>query len=212
MSAPKTQKSCNHKYRLTSYCGRGRTLEFTFSCEKCPSRETRKATPAERAFHKAHMEPRLGVDIHKVYYDFLKRFSNKEKRSYTIGNKTYSGYEYKGYRWTGCDLMGRVEEWAEKYPNDVRVVGVDDDSYSSSCLVLIEHKTDREYMGTTVVYIPQCTGENPIRFFLYGHHRQHLATTLQQISKAAKPVEKQEQDERLKLAKLIGANIKHPLP
>lgn len=36
-------------------------------------------------------------------------------------------------------------------------------------------------MGISVYYIPQCTGEKPIQFFLYPGHLRRLITTLQKL-------------------------------
>lgn len=60
-------------------------------------------------------------------------------------------------------------------------MGCDDTYFASSNLVLIEHASKTEYMGTTVVFIPQCTGEDPVEFFLYPGHRECLVKFLKSL-------------------------------
>jgi hypothetical protein len=83
--------------------------------------------------------------------------------------------------------MCRVARWAKKYPEDVRIVGVDDSYYSGSDLVLIEHRGKVGYHGTTVIFIAQCSGDPPVRFFLYPSHRDSLMAALMAIKQAALP-------------------------
>ena len=167
---------CKHNYVYVGSTGRGvggrkikvgrktiKTIALTLSfyCTKCKRSLERKATPGERAFHKqncyALYKP---MSIHKVWHDFRKRFMKK-------GSITE-------FKWSGYDLILRVERWAKKYPDDVRICSVDDSHFCGSYLVLIESKNKNtqpvyepfRYMGTNVVFIPQCSGESPIQFFL----------------------------------------------
>jgi hypothetical protein len=134
--------------------------------------------------------------IHTVWYEFVQRFKMKSPES--------------KYRWTAYDLMVRVEKWAKRYPKDVRIVGIDDSYFASSILVLIEHKTARTYMGTTVVVIPQCTGESPLEFFLYPDHRRGLLGALLGIGAAARPIERRERQDRVAEDRAIRKNLRHP--
>lgn len=88
--------------------------------------------------------------------------------------------------------MERIEKWAKKYPGDVRFVSCDDDYHASGMLVLIEHRARASYMGTTAVFVPQCTGEPPVRFFLYPRHTDRLIAALQKVRKAAIVTESRE--------------------
>jgi len=94
-------------------------------------------------------------------------------------------------------MTDAVDEWKEENPgvfgyklmkfmedtvnndvflrNHVTVAYVDDDSHASSVVFLVPHYTNYRYMGTSVWYVPQCTGEEDIRFFLYpGAHREMI--------------------------------------
>jgi hypothetical protein len=115
-------------------------------------------------------------------------------------------------RWTGYKLIEKVEKWATKFPRDVRIVGVDDDYFTSSCLVLIEHQTEHHYMGTTAVFIPQCTGEPPTRFFLYPDRRNQLRSALQAIALNEKDVVKNGSIRRAKEARLLAQALTMPKP
>ena len=82
------------------------------------------------------------------------------------------------------ELSERIEQYTKKHP-EIIVTRVDDNYFAGSDLVLIPHNDDKtkEYFGTTVVYVPQCTGEDPIRFFLYPWHARGLLRALGQLQK-----------------------------
>lgn len=104
--------------------------------------------------------------MHLVWWDFQRRFINKK------GKFTKLGYP----------LMKAVERWAAKYPMDVEICTVDDSYHAGSALVLVQHRmSPRKVWGVSVVYIPQCTGESPISFFLYPSHYRELAPALARI-------------------------------
>ena len=161
-----------HKFRVSSW--RKDTVEFACRCGEHRSREM---DAEEKRRHNAEWtwKPKPENNIHRVYHEFVRRFMTKDG----------DGWKYEGY-----DLMQRVERWAEKHPSEVKITNCDDDHHSSSALVLIEHRCTNDYMGTTVVFIPQCTGESPIRFFLYPNSRDCLVDCLREIARESKPVEK----------------------
>jgi hypothetical protein len=108
-----------------------------------------------------------GEDVHVVWHRFQRRF------------KTDTGkYKLKGWA-----LMKAIAKWAKRYPTDVFITGCDDAFFAGSDLVFIEHQSPNTYMGTTVLYIPQCTGEEPIEFFLYPGHRKNLVEVLSKLNK-----------------------------
>ena len=133
--------------------------------------------------------------VHTVWHEFSRRF------------KTKDGFKYKK---KGYDLMVAVERWQKRHLKDVRIVGVDDSYFASSYLVLVEHKTARQYMGTTVVVVPQCTGEDPLEFFLYPSHRKGLIEALLGIRAAAWPIEKRERRDELARERATRKNLQHP--
>jgi hypothetical protein len=130
---------------------------------------------------------RMATKLHIIWRDFEKNFRLKGGQ----------------YRYVGFDLQERVETWAKKYPKDVRICLCDDAQHSSSCLVLIEHRTKTHYMGTTVVFLPQCSGDPPAEFFLYPNRAEQLLEALQAIRKAAKPIQEKELADRKKLLRTL---------
>jgi len=112
--------------------------------------------------------------IHDVYHEFVKRFKNKD-------------YTHKG---KGYDLMQKVAKFAEKYPKDIEIVRCDDSYHAGSDLVMIHHfykrgKNRGKNWGTSVIFIPQCSGEDPIEFFLYPNHQKNLLKVLTRAYKKA---------------------------
>lgn len=124
------------------------------------------------------------TDVHYVYHKFLKKFTKiiRTGKSRKIGGKQYY-FTKEEWRWTGYAMMRKVAEWAKQFPDYIEITRCDDDWHAGSDLVLIQHKDKKGYFGTTIVYIPQCTGEKPIRFFLYECHRKNLIKALQNIKK-----------------------------
>jgi hypothetical protein len=106
-------------------------------------------------------------DVHLVYHRFRRRFGDE---------KSSLGFKTKGHK-----LMKAIEQWAKRYPTEVQILSCDDSFYAGSMLVLIEHRSVIDYMGTTVVYVPQCTGEQPIEFFLYPERKELLIQGLKNL-------------------------------
>jgi hypothetical protein len=176
---------------FSAHRGDGKVVYFR--CKGCDRREERPSTPAERRWFSADTHSwNRSSGLHAVWHEFARRFKRQVVTGTgKIGKKTFK-YTQEVWRWIGYELMQRVAKWAVKYPDDVRITSCDDNHFSSSDLVLIEHKTRDRYMGTTVVYVPQCSGEQPIDFFLYPSHRHALIKTLQAIGKVAAVVERRE--------------------
>ena len=116
------------------------------------------------------LNPPRDENVHYVYHKFVDKFM-------VVGK-----WKFKGY-----DLIIAVERWALKYPSDVIVTYCDDSYHASSLLVFIKHQAIKHpYWGTTMVYIPQCTGENPIEIFLYPTHATNLRACLAKLRKSNK--------------------------
>lgn len=182
-------ENCCHTWDLISYGSK----EITLGCRLCLKRKTREPTEKElhtlyegKTFSKYMFGKKGEPSVHDVWHDFRKRFMNDLT------------FKYKGY-----ELMQKVTRWAKKYPADVQIVGVDDNHFCGSDLVLIDSKTRDTYMGTSVVYIPQCSGEDPIQFFLYPSHREALLAALTTIKKAALPVQQTEKRNARERAKKL---------
>lgn len=80
------------------------------------------------------------------------------------------------YKWSGHAMMKRVDEFVKQYPS-VKVTRVDDHVFAGSYLVFVPVKD----MGHYVYYIPQCTGEQPVKFFMYPGHLKSLKKILKQV-------------------------------
>lgn len=177
-----------HAYRHTSWSGNGKHVVLYFQCQHCPSSKSRMAGPIERREWRANnpLTARTrATNIHYVWHKFQHAFLQRDEQGNVdpyANDWTFHG----GANWAG------VERFAKRYPNDVWLVRCDDAHHASSDLILVDHKTRDQYMGTTVVYVPQCTGEKPIQFFLYPSHRFRLAGALDTISRLAKPVTRRE--------------------
>lgn len=180
-------------------------------CWTCKVRYRRRVTPAEaKHYAKYHDISRSfkGPGLHKIWHEFTRKFKLHIKTGETeLLGKKVPIIDSSKWRWIGYELMTRVEKWAKRYPEDVRITGIDDDHFASSMLVLVEHRLRDQYMGTSVVVIPQCTGEAPIVFFMYPGHRNALAKTLNAIDRASKPVKARERE----AAKLRDAEAKRAI-
>lgn len=165
MSARKAidKSKCKHKFYFNYR--RGKTLGFR--CIDCFETVERTASAKElRTLDRSNVR-----DVHKVYHRFLKRFMDGHS------------FKLKGYQ-----LSDAVERWAARQPEGmVRIASCDDDHFTTSILVFIQHQTADEYMGTTVVYIPQ--NGDPATFFMYSGHLKELQDTLQAIRITAKPIQ-----------------------
>lgn len=179
---PASAKLCSkphvcRRWRLNSYTGGGKFgVKVTLECTECGFYKEREATREEAKFLRPSFGFKQAGSVHKVAHEYDRRF------------KGLSGYE----------LIVKVERWAKKYPDDVRLVSVDDKHFAGSLLVLIEHRTKTQYMGTSAIIIPQCTGEAPLQFFLYPEHRRALLAALTSIEKASLPILAREKADRLR--------------
>jgi hypothetical protein len=210
------KKPCSHRFQFAWSSGRGaggrkiklklpgrcrpktvRTVPLTlgFRCSRCGENVAREATPGERKFYGPRVAWERRPNTHTVWHEFMKRFKTKDG---------------SGYLWKGYDFMGRVQKWARRYPKDVRITSIDDSYFAGSILVLVEHKTPRSYMGTTVVVVPQCSGESPLEFFMYPGHRRELLKALRAIHVASKSIEKLERHDRVAEDRALRKNIRHP--
>jgi len=176
--------SCNNK-TLEQLSTSGTTCRF--KCKSCGFEVDRKSTKADINCIKNMFKCTPRTNIHRVWHDFSNKFTmiiRIKGKPTKIGKKKFYPREER-WRWTGYDLMVRVEKWAKKYKNDVTIVRCDDNYHAGSKMVLIQHRKQHnaEYMGTSIVFIPQCTGENPSRIFLYPDHHDSLIKALKEIKR-----------------------------
>jgi hypothetical protein len=140
---------CKKVYRR-SMCGR----EFTYKC-KCGKTErvlTVSKTLQKRILSKEDKPPQK----HKLCQSFIKAIKDK-----------------KGFK-----AMEAAEKWAKKNPG-ATLVGCDDDHFASSIIAIIPHENRYEVWGYTMICIPQCTGEEPMRMFFYPAELKSFISVLQ---------------------------------
>jgi hypothetical protein len=151
-------KPHRHKWDCFSSQYTGKKMIMTDRCRLCRKERKRPATKEEQTEGQKSWDTK----IHDVSHAFAKKMGDK----------------------VGYDAMEVADKFAEKHPDAVRVVGVDDDHFSSSSLVLIAHEDPEYYfMGTSATFIAQCSGEKPIEFFLYPGHVEALIEALQHFKK-----------------------------
>lgn len=102
----------------------------------------------------------------------------------------------------GYALMEAIEKWAVGYPDEVKIVGVDDDVHSGSILVLVEHKSPSQYFGVTMVSVPQNSGP-PCIMFMYPEHQKGLMGVLTAMSRGSVPIKRTENQKKRESMKLF---------
>lgn len=162
-----------HLWKLSSYSSK----EIGERCSRCDERREREPTKDEAKKLAAH-------------------FKNMIAKRPAI-HKTFHAYQrYVGER-VGYDRMQAARRFAKKHGENgsIQIVGVDDDHYAGSSVVLITHegvesvgdfRASRRapvWHGVSVEFIPQCTGEKAIRFFLYPGHLDDLLDVLKQLKR-----------------------------
>ncbi len=174
-----------HRHRWYIAGWRGNLISFQCRCKRtstepaekglwptyCQARYERVMTPAERVLQR---RANVQAPMHRVYRAFERAFKEKQTSQWTAPGRKQT---YEGWRYSGYEFIHRVDAWSKRYPNDVRTVRVDDAVYSSSRLVLINHRASDRVHGTTVVIIPQNSGP-ACEFFLYPDHLKVLLATL----------------------------------
>jgi hypothetical protein len=151
------------------------TRGFNFIGEvcKCGEQREREATKAEAK--EVRVRWKLEQAQMKALHALAHSVDNRFKKNY---------HEWKEKGW---DLIEKLEKFAAKRPQ-IRMVRVDDSSFTNSELVFVPHTYDTPklgcaYMGTTVIFIAQCAGDPPVEFFLYPSHLRNLIKTLQEVEK-----------------------------
>lgn len=142
-------------------------LKKSFSC-KCGEKYERDTTKSEQQKAARDYKKRVALSdkANKVWREFVKKFRDGG-----------------AWNWEGAELQSRVEQWAEKYPDDVMVHGIDDSHFCSSDIVFVLHRVKKRLWGTTCVVITQCDGQPPCEFFMYPGHRFGIQNALVKMSK-----------------------------
>jgi len=79
-------------------------------------------------------------------------------------------------RLCGYEVMERIERYVKTHCKEIKIVYCDDETYSSSMILLIPHPEH----GITVMFIPQNTSIQN-RFFLYGNHFKMLEEEMEKM-------------------------------
>jgi len=157
---------------------------FTFKCNRCETNYQVKMTKEERRYYRWEFKQMFNPGGNKVWSAFQKYFFEREKREYTLLNKTFKCWEYLDWKWKGYPLMCKVKKYVEKHP-EIVLASCDDNSCMSSTLVLIPHRDPdggprSGYWRTTVIFIPQ-NGGNPAEFSLSGWRERSLIDGLKKV-------------------------------
>lgn len=139
----------------------------TWRCVECGHEEERPAT--EEALAENRERCRLNGQIHVQWHAFKKRFYGVDPH----GPPRVRGYE----------MMCELDEFCAEFPDHTHVARIDDSYHSGSRLLFIEQRNEKEYWGTSVVVIPQCSGEAPLSFFMYPNHFQSVLQAMAAIQR-----------------------------
>lgn len=163
---------CKHTYKTLAVTG----LDITFKCNKCGHVRSRNLTNEESDLYKKETSSswKNVAHIHTLYHDYVDNVLNSKA--------------------IGYELMVKSEKWAARHP-EVQIVRCDDAVHAGSSMVLIPHQSEFQYHGVSVVYIPQCTGEKPVQFFLYPDHRYALTTALLAVARMESKTRKKQPKE-----------------
>lgn len=185
------------QWRLFSHTSDWVQLE----CHLCGVIRKRDISAEERALLQSDPDGLDMIDsvptVHDVWNDFQHQHMTQTDGQYVFGPSD------RGY-----PLMKDVEAWAKSYPNDVSILKIDDGSFSTSSLVLIEHQLKDQNMGTTAVVIPQHKGP-PVEFFMYPRNRQVLIDALVKSKHASRKIQQREHQARRKWSEQVDRLFKN---
>jgi hypothetical protein len=182
------QATCKHKFRVAGVLG---LLSKELRCPKCDLRQEIPLTKDEvRGMKKQHKFDNehiheihsLGWAYQKEFYKYVKvRVTAKDRKSFGKMKLPKFWINHAGFKYKGYEMMQRMEAFAEKHP-DVRLCRCDDAAHTGSMVAFIPHRTETEYWGTTVVCIPQFSGE-PTELFFYPHHAIEIEKVLLEFNR-----------------------------
>ena len=171
-------KNHEHKLGVCSWSGHPdgpHPFTISFRCKDtslvCNERAERLGTREE--FEKLHtpIEWDEENNVHTVAHAFDREFHDENTGAWKL---------------TGYPLMKAIEAFAEKYPEHITITRCDDTWFTGSDIVLIEHRTETQYMGVTLIYVPQNsngTDSTPSELFLYPGASKALMNALEAIEK-----------------------------
>lgn len=131
-----------------------------------------KAIKCHRIWHKFSnwLEQNFGKDLFGEMVPHVFKGANGERIVFNY--KPFNEIEFNR-RIVGIDVMRKIEKYVKRYCPEIKIVKCDDDTYSSSIILLIPHPAH----GISVMFVPQNTMIQN-RFFLYDGHFTALTKAL----------------------------------
>lgn len=149
------------------------------------------------------LNPPKEKNVHYVWHNFMKYMKRWYGSLYTgwiwrkgrlkKGKRKYRQFESS--QMVGYQAMCRVARYA-KDKDDIFVTRCDDSWHMGSDIVLISHECEDDFMGTTMILVPQ-NKRDINQVFLYPEHVKGLIKVLQELDKRAKEKD-EDYDEFLK--------------
>jgi ribosomal protein L31 len=202
------QKKCRHEKRRVSGVAGGRAK--VVMCETCGEQWEIPFTAEEKRLWREKMKKdyQRTKDIHGLGWAFQKAFHRYKKVRVSSDyhaqmvkmsklvnkGKKVSRYQFvrDGWKYNGYEMMRQVEKFANKHP-EVVICSCDDSYHASSMVVFIPHRAKEEFWGTTVVSIPQCSGEPPLEMFFYPGHALGIEKALHVFNQESRQKNKKKQ-------------------
>lgn len=175
-------KKCRHLWKMNSYTGwneaaygpRPEMTEgepetglkpaptvpctLTFRCTLCGQQQSRVATMHEQTHLARNWD--TAIAVHKVWHEWVQT----DKAA------------------IGAVRMDQWEAFAARHPQDVILCRTDDSYHTGSYVALVAHRTERHWMGVTMVTVPQVSPDKD-EAFLYPNALCGLIEGLQQMQK-----------------------------
>lgn len=159
------QKPCKCK-KLFASSASGKEAQYHCKCNQTVHTIKLTKTQLKRRYEEFPFLNKKKKHIHTIFHYVQEQLhKNKDKEGY--------------------DVFEVMDQCIKKYP-EIIDVHVDDDHHCGSSVYLIPHEDKFHLWGVTVLYVPQCTGEKPIRFFLYPGHLMSMIESLQVMAKIAR--------------------------
>ena len=111
-----------------------------------------------------------------LYGDWIRnKIKTTEGKTKTLKYRHFDETEF-AKRLCRYEVIERIERYVKTHCKEIKIVYCDDETYSSSIILLIPHPMH----GITVMFIPQNTSIQN-RFFLYGNHFRMLQEELDKM-------------------------------
>jgi len=161
-------KKHSHRWETSSLCGD----TAGFSC-RCGARENRKMTKSEHRQAKAYLADtwKHASKVNSLYHAVRSLLSSED------GN-----WKLKGYA-----AICKMDKFVKKHPA-ILEFGVDDSCATSSSVYIIPHCMAGDFSSVSLLYIPQCSGEDPIFLHMYPENISDVIKVLQSAKRAGQAV------------------------